>query len=119
MRDFRNFDFWTDSKDLTREIYGLLQSYPAEERFALCDQIRRAVVSIPSNIAEGAGRGSDLDFCHFMDIALGSCYEVETQMEISCDLNYITKEQKNNIVNKLHSIERRLTAFIYKLRNRQ
>lgn len=118
MRDFRRFDFWTDSKILTKEVYKLLKNFPNEERFSLCDQIRRAVVSIPSNIAEGAGRSSDSDFCHFLDVALGSCYEVETQIEISFDLNYITEEQKNNIILKLQSIERRVAAFIRKLRNK-
>lgn len=116
MRNFRNYDFWQDSKDLAKDVYKLFTSFPNEERYALCDQLRRAVVSIPSNIAEGAGRNGENDFAHFLDIALGSSCEVETQVEIAFDLEYISATQRDELVSRIQSIERRLTAFITKLR---
>ena len=118
MRNFRNYDFWQDSKGLTKEVYVLLKSFPKEEQYALCDQIRRAVVSIPSNIAEGAGRESEADFAHFLDIAIGSCFEVETQLDIALDLGYIVEVQHRNVISQLQSVERRISGFISRLRRR-
>ena len=119
MRNFRKFDFWPDSKELSVEIIKLLRTFPKEEQFALCNQLRRASVSIVSNIAEGTGRDTDADFAHFIDIAMGSAYEVETQIEISKDLGYISDEIAEDIIERLQSIERRLSAFVLSLRNRQ
>lgn len=118
MRNFRNYDFWQDSKNLAKDIYKLFASFPNEERYALCDQLRRAVVSIPSNIAEGAGRNGETDFAHFLDVALGSSCEVETQIEIAFDLEYISVQQRDELVARLQSIERRISAFINTLRGK-
>lgn len=118
MRNFRNYDFWQDAKRLAKEVYILTINFPQKEQYALCDQLSRAVVSIPSNIAEGAGRESEADFAHFLDIAIGSSYEVETQIDIAFDLGYITKEQHQGIIDQLQSIERRITAFSNRLRKK-
>ena len=116
MRDFKSFTFWQDSVDLSAKICILTRKFPVEERYALGDQMRRASVSIVSNVAEGAGRSSDADFAHFMDIALGSAYEVEAQVYVANRLGYLNDEEKAQVLNTLCSIQRRLAAFVKKLR---
>lgn len=116
MRDFKSFTFWQDAVQLAADVCMLTRKFPSEERFALGDQIRRASVSIISNIAEGSGRSSDTDFVHFLDIALGSAYEVEAQLHVAEKLGYITKEELVRLLNQLCSIQRRIAAFIKKIR---
>lgn len=116
MRDFKSFTFWQDSVELSAEICILTRKFPVEERYALGDQMRRASVSIVSNIAEGAGRSSDADFAHFMDIALGSAYEVEAQVYVANRLGYINDEERTGVLNNLCSIQRRIASFIKKIR---
>lgn len=118
MRDFRKYEVWQDGVNLSTEIYRLTEAFPKQETYALANQLQRAVVSIPSNIAEGSSRESELDFARFLEIALGSTYEVETQIQIAYQLSYITKEQLENFSQKLQSIEKRLTNFINMLRKR-
>ena len=84
---------YSDALTLVREVYALLKMFPKEEQYALCDQLRRAVISIPSNIAEGMSRSSDKDQGHFLEIAYGSLLECQCQLEIACELGYIVKEQ--------------------------
>ena len=91
MNTFRNLNVYTKSKELVKHVYELLKKFPKEEQFALCDQLRRAVISIPSNIAEGSGRQSEKDQAHFYSIAYGSLMEILAQLDIACDLGYITK----------------------------
>ena len=94
MNDFyyRKLDSYQLAKQLVTKVYILLQKFPDYERFALCDQIRRAVISIPSNIAEGAGRFSLKDRIRFLDISYGSLYETMCQMEIALEQKYITNK---------------------------
>ncbi len=95
MNDFyyRNVDAYKLAKELTKGIYGLLSHFPQEERYALTDQIRRAAISIPANIAEGLGRFSIKERIHFLDIAYGSLTETLCEMEIAHDNQYITDEE--------------------------
>ena len=86
MTTFRNLNVYIKSKELVKQIYELLKKFPKEEQFALCDQLRRAVISIPSNIAEGSGRNSQKDQAHFYNIAYGSLMEVVSQLQIAMDL---------------------------------
>ena len=116
MRDFRTYTFWQDSLQLSVDIVAKTRDFPADEKFALCSQLRRSAVSIPSNIAEGAGRYSDVDFAHFLDIALGSAFEVETQLYIAQKLNYIPQKESQELINRLASIQRRLSSFINRIR---
>lgn len=99
MKDFayRNLLAYQKGKELILLIYKLLKLFPKTEQYALCDQLRRAAVSVTSNIAEGMTRQSEKEKCHFLEISYGSLMEVSSQMDVACDLGYITKEQLNSI----------------------
>ena len=97
--------------DLTVEIYSLVNKFPRAENYALSDQMRRSVVSIPSNIAEGQGRNSDKEFVNFLSIARGSLWELETQIEISERLHYIDSGQKNKVYEQTEEIGKMLNAL--------
>lgn len=88
--DYRDLVVWQQSMTLCQEVYTLIRQFPPEERYALCDQLRRAVVSIPSNIAEGNGRDSRTEYARFLAIARGSVFEVQTQLELAERFGYIT-----------------------------
>ena len=77
MRDFRNYDVWVDAVDYSVFVYEMTNEFPKKETYALCDQLQRASVSVPSNIAEGCSRRSANEFAHYLEISLGSCYEVD------------------------------------------
>lgn len=94
---FENSKCWQKAKELCLETYRLLPKLPHEETYALKDQLRRAAVSIPSNIAEGLSRQSIKEQFVFINIAIGSTYEVMTQVDISMELNYLNKEDKEKI----------------------
>ena len=115
-RNFREFPVWQESVDFCTIVYKVCESLPWFEKKGLSDQLQRAVVSIPSNIAEGASRPSDTEFSHFLDIALGSSYEVETQLLIAKNISYLTEESYNNLHEKVVNIERQLFALIRTLR---
>ena len=93
MYNFERLEVWHVSRKLVTTVYQLLRSFPAEERYALCDQIRRVAISIPSNIAEGGSRTSSKEQMHFMEIAYGSLMELYCQLIIATDLGYLQKEQ--------------------------
>ena len=97
---FENLDAWRESMKLVRDVYTLTKKFPSEERFGLTSQIQRAVVSIPSNIAEGHGRYSKSEFANFVSIAHGSLNEVRTQIRIAQMLDYITESEANDIISK-------------------
>lgn len=118
MRNFRNYDVWIDSVDMSIDIYKITEMFPKSEKYALSDQIQRASVSVPSNIAEGCSRKSEKEFSHYLEMSLGSSYEVETQLEIARRLKYITKEQFDEQMEKLFSIEKRLLGLINSLNSK-
>jgi four helix bundle protein len=89
MKSHCDLDAWKKAMDLARQVYAVTRAFPADERFGLTNQVRRAVVSVPSNIAEGAARGSPADFVRFLRIALGSLAEVETQVLLASELGYL------------------------------
>ena len=115
-RNFHNYKVWQDAVDFATLIYNTTAQLPWFEKKGLCDQLQRAVVSISSNIAEGAGRPTDSDFAHFLDQSLGSANEVETQLLISRNLKYITEEQYNLLMLNLTGIQKQLTGLIYSIR---
>ena len=116
MRNFREYDIWIDSMNIVEEIYLLADSFPDKEKFGLSSQITRCAVSIPSNIAEGASRTSEKDFARFLEIALGSCFELETQLLISERRAYCSAEKIREIKEVLISIQKRIQGLIKKLK---
>jgi len=91
MKDFRTLGVWEDSHKLTLTLYSLTKGFPREELFGVTSQLRRASSSIPANIAEGCGKGSDAEFCRFLQIAFGSACETEYHLILSRDLGYLTE----------------------------
>ena len=108
---FRDLRVYQTSRDLVKTIYSVLAAYPSNEQYALCDQLRRASVSVPSNIAEGMSRSSDKEKAHFIEISYGSLMEVLCQMEISKELNYVTEEQMKDIENQITIIAKQLSKL--------
>ena len=115
MHNYNNLQIWQLAMDLVEEIYKLTASFPIEEKFGLVSQMTRAAVSIPSNIAEGAGRNSDKDFAHFISIAIGSLYELNTQIVLSERLGYIDQSQSQELQKKLDNLQRKSVSFKSKL----
>lgn len=103
---------WQKAMELTDEVYRLVRLLPKEEVYSLSDQIRRSAVSIPSNIAEGRGRQTDSEFRHFLYIAKGSCYELETQLLISVRQDYMTEEEVKTALSLSDEVSRMLTNLI-------
>ena len=102
MDEMREFSFeklivYKKAKEYVKVVYSLLLKFPSEERFAMCDQLRRASVSVISNIAEGTSRQTSKDKCHFLDIAYGSLMETYSQLDLARDLDYITDSDINDI----------------------
>lgn len=116
-RNFRQYKVWQDAVDYATMVYKVTAEMPWFEKKGLCDQLQRAVVSISSNVAEGAGRPTDADFAHFLDNALGSANEVETQLLISKNIGYITEEIFNQLMENLTGIQKQLTGLIASIRN--
>lgn len=115
-RNFRDYKVWQDAVAYASEVYKVSATLPYFERKGLCDQLQRAVVSISSNIAEGSARPSDADFAHFLDTALGSAYEVETQLLIAKNVGYIEEELFENLKTTVINIEQQITNLISYIR---
>jgi four helix bundle protein len=115
VKSYRDLIVWKKSMRLAFDIYNLVKQLPSEERYALADQMRRAVVSIPSNIAEGKQRGSLNDYKRFAFIAKGSLSELETQILLCEGFGYITKEQSEIIMDQCAEISKMLGSLIKKL----
>ena len=110
--NYTDLDVWKYSRELVKLVYLLTKSYPKEELYGLTNQIRRCVVSVPSNIAEGIGRQSNKETIHFLYIAKGSLQEVETQLYLSFDLEYISEKELKSILEKVISSKKLLNGFI-------
>jgi four helix bundle protein len=93
IRDYRDLRAWQQARALVKSVYAVTRRFPKEELFGLAQQMRKAAVSVPSNVAEGYGRGSRKDYVRFLQIARGSLYEVQTQLLLAQDLGYLTVEQ--------------------------
>lgn len=109
--NYKELKVWQKAMDLTVEVYKLVKLLPKEETYALSDQMRRAVVSIPSNIAEGQGRNSDKEFIQFLSIARGSLWELETQIEICLRIGYIDQSMATDTNNLIAEISKMLNAL--------
>ena len=117
MRDYKELRVWKHAHQLTLDVYRVTKSFPAEERYGLTSQLRRATSSIPTNIAEGSGRGSNADFCRFLWIAMGSAAETDYELVLARDLGYLSPDDYDTFAEALASIKRMLNAFIQHLSN--
>jgi len=106
MHNFKELKVWKAGIQLSKSIFILTKTFPTDERFGLISQMNRAVVSIPSNIAEGCGRKSDKELHQFLNIALGSAFELETQLIIAGEFDYINDETLNTICNLVSEIQK-------------
>ncbi|MDF2478979.1 four helix bundle protein [Sphingobacterium detergens] len=115
MHNYKELILWQKSITLVSDVYKATATFPDRERFNLISQINRAAVSIPSNIAEGAGRNSDKEFVQFLAIAHASTYEVETQLIISKNLGYLSEEDLEGLLEKLEELQKINYIFQQKL----
>ena len=111
MHNIKKLKIWNDSIDLCVDVYQALANMPNDEKYALSSQIKRSAVSIPSNIAEGAGRDTNPQFSHFLNIAYGSSYELQTQLIISERLNFISSEVNESLLEKLNEVQKMVYVF--------
>ncbi|MCX2680090.1 four helix bundle protein [Galbibacter sp. EGI 63066] len=111
MHRFKDLEIWKRSRVFCSSIYKLTSKFPKAEKYGLTNQLRRAAVSIPSNIAEGSSRHSNKDFARFIEIAIGSTYEIQTQLLISFDLNFISEEKLRIHSNELEEVIKMISKF--------
>lgn len=111
MRNFRQLDFYIDSLEFVNGVYEVINTFPKDEKYGLSSQLSRASISIPSNIAEGASRTTAKDFRRFLEIALGSSFEVETLLIIAQKQDFINETHFLHLLEKLTSIQKRLNAY--------
>lgn len=116
MHNFKELNVWKKSRAFVKEVYVLAGHFPQQEKYGLSSQIQRAVVSIPSNIAEGAGRVSPSEFHYFLNVALASSFEVETQLILSFDLGYISEKELNTMLRNIQEIQKMLTGLMKSLK---
>ena len=118
LSSFRELKIWVDSMDYTDQIYEITRKFPREEQFGITSQIRRAISSVPSNIAEGFSRTSTKDYIRFLEYALGSLYESETQIEICYRQKYLGKDKFDSIVLNFGKTQRMILKLISVLRKK-
>lgn len=111
MHRYKELNIWKNSRLFASTIYRITAAFPPEEKFGLTNQLRRAAVSIPSNIAEGASRKSNKEFARFIEIAIGSANEIDTQLLIATDLEFITPKEHTIINEELQGIIKMLSKF--------
>jgi four helix bundle protein len=116
MHNFKELKVWQLSRQLGKEIYTITADFPSGEKFGLVSQLRRCAVSIPANIAEGAGRNTDKDFAQFLNISLGSAYELETLLILSLDVQFISAEQLDLLTTKISEMQKMTFGLIKTLR---
>jgi len=118
MRNFRDLTIWQDAVLFAKSIYALCESLPSSEKYGLTSQLCRAAVSIPSNIAEGCSRAGEKDFKHFLEIAIGSAFELETQLIIVAEIGFVKKTTVEERLTELHTLQAKINAFIGKINDR-
>ncbi len=116
MHNFKELIIWQKARTLVKDVYVAVKSFPDDEKFGIISQIKRASVSIPANIAEGAGRNSDKDFGRFLDIANGSSYELETLIILSFDLEYLNKSEFDIIIDNIKEVQKMIYSFRNKIK---
>jgi four helix bundle protein len=112
MHNFRKLNIWIDAMALAKEVYLITSKFPKDEKFGLVSQINRCSVSVPSNIAEGSSRSSKKEFSHFIKIALGSLFELETQLILSNEVGFYDIEKLNALEPKIVKLQKMLCRFL-------
>jgi four helix bundle protein len=112
MHNYKELKVWQKARELVKFIYGLTKKYPKEEIYALTSQVRRAAVSIPSNIAEGAGHSSKKEFSRYLGIAYASSCELDTQIILSYDLDFINQDELSNSGNYIEELQKMLSGLL-------
>jgi len=115
MHNFRKLDIWIKSVDLVTEVYRLTDLFPTKEKFGISSQMQRAAVSIPSNIAEGSAKSSNKDFARFLEMSIGSSFELETELIIAFNLKYVDSEGYKMMQNRIAEIQKMISGFKSKL----
>ena len=115
MHNYKNLHIWQEGIKLARRIYEITSTFPTNEKFGIVSQMTRAAVSIPSNIAEGAGRSSKKDFANFLSIAIGSIFELHTQIAICEQIGFINEAEVKELEEQTFSLQQQITAFKQKL----
>lgn len=115
MKTYRDLLVWQKAITFVTEVYNIAREFPQEELYGLTSQIKRSAVSIPSNIAEGYGRKSKKDYIRFLQIAMGSIFEIQTQLEISKNLEFLPENNFNTLFENSREIERMLSSLISKI----
>ncbi|MBL0080198.1 MAG: four helix bundle protein [Bacteroidetes bacterium] len=111
MHNFKKLNIWILSMELAKDIYEITRTFPKEEMYGLISQMRRCSVSIPSNIAEATSRNSNKEVAHFLDFSIGSIFELETQLLISKELNFLEERESNIIENKIIELQKMIFGF--------
>ncbi len=119
LKSYRDLIAWQKSMDLVQTVYESVRAFPKEEIYGLTSQLKRAVVSVPSNVAEGQGRKSSREFLHHLSIAYGSLMEVETQILIAARLGYLSSDEANRITEQTAEVGRVLNGLSNALNNKQ
>jgi len=116
---FKELEVWHNAMEIVRKVYEITKGFPEQEKYGLCSQLQRASVSVPSNIAEGSGRGTRKEFVHFLNQARGSLYEIITQLEIAAALSFADKDSAKSIEAECEKLAQRLNALISSLKSAQ
>ncbi|WP_203257427.1 four helix bundle protein [Hyunsoonleella ulvae] len=117
MRDFKKLEIWKNGIELVKQVYQLSEKLPSEEKFGLRSQITRASISVPSNIAEGCSRNSEIEFKRFLEIAMGSLFEVETQLIIAQELKFIEEKELEISFSLIQKEAKMVNSLINKIKN--
>lgn len=115
MRAFKKLEIWNNGMQVVKEVYILTRHLPDSEKFGLVSQMQRCSVSIPSNIAEGCSRNSELEFKRFLEISIGSAFELETQMIICNELGFLSSIETEPVLKKLNMLQKQLNGLISKI----
>lgn len=116
MHNFKKLNIWVNAMSLAKDVYLITSGFPKEEKFGLVSQINRCSISVPSNIAEGSSRSSNKEFSHFVKIALGSLFELETQIILSGEFKMISDQDSNIILDKIVTLQKMLNGFLTTLK---
>jgi four helix bundle protein len=116
MKDFRQLKVWEKSHQLALAIYKVTAKFPKEELYGLTSQVRRASMSIPTNIAEGCGRNTDADFARFLQMAMGSASETEYQLILARDLEFLPNDEYEKLHNDVEEVKRMLASLLKTIR---